>query len=293
MNNESSTITAIQRTRAAAFRALHTPSDMLVLPGVWNVASARIFATEGFPALGTTSSGMAWSMGFACGQDLTWPAFLDACRSIARSVDVPVSFDVEAGFGDTAATVCSRVRQTIEAGACGINLEDGMVDGRLHPPDLLIDALRAIREACADLDYPLFVNARTDVYLGGLTNASEQLAETIRRGRRYAEAGADGFFVPGLVEPAAIASVVREVPLPLNVYALPGLPNTDRLRAMGVRRVSVGCGPLQALLSQARAVARALRDDGDWTSFTHDWLTPDEAVTLCTGIDASIHPETP
>jgi 2-methylisocitrate lyase-like PEP mutase family enzyme len=270
-------------TEAATFRGLHDGPEILVLPGVWDVASARLFAAEGFGALGTTSAGVAWSLGHATGQDVPWPHFLERCSRVARAVDVPVSFDIEAGFADTAEGVCENVREAIEAGACGINLEDGVEGGRLREPELVVDAIRAIRGLCAKLGFPLFVNARTDVYLGGIAEEARRLPEAIRRGRLYAQAGADGFFVPGLAEVDAIRSVVAEVPLPLNVYALRGVPAAEGLGELGVRRVSVGCGPLQAVLARTRAIARALRHDGDWSSFTHDWLDYGEAVELCSG----------
>jgi len=265
---------------AAAFRDLHSGPGILLLPGVWDVASARVFASHGFAALGTTSAGVAWTMGYANGQDAPWPVFLERCRRIAQAVDIPVSFDIEAGFGDVAETVSDHVRQVIEAGACGINLEDGVADGRLGEPELLEDKIRAIRELSAAVGFPLFINARTDVYLGGMPDETKQLDEAIRRGQRYAEAGADGFFVPGLAQIDAIKEVVKEVRIPLNVYALPGVPGAATLTELGVRRVSVGCGPLQAAMARIRAIARALRDEGDWSSFTDDWLEYGEVLAL-------------
>lgn len=272
--------TGYDEARSVAFRELHD-GQILVLPGVWDVASARVFAAEGFPALGTTSAGIAWTLGQAVGQDAPWPLFLNACRQIASAVAVPVSFDVEAGFGDSAELIRDHVQQAIEAGACGINLEDGLVAGKLRDPRLLEEAIQAIREMCVHIGCSLFLNARTDVYLGGVTDESKQLGEAVRRGRLYAEAGADGFFVPGIVQTDAIESVVSEVPVPLNVYALPGLPAAARLQQLGVRRVSVGCGPLQSVLARTRAIARDLRSSADWGSFTDDWLDYDVSVALC------------
>ena len=270
-------------THAATFRRLHDGPEILVLPGVWDIPSARVFADAGFAALGTTSSGIAWTAGQAAGQDAPWPVFLDACRRIARSVDLPVSFDVESGFGETPDAVGANVREAVEAGAGGINLEDGIADGTLREAEPVEEAIRAIRRTCDETRSDLFVNARTDVYLGGLTESALQLRETIRRGQRYAEAGADGFFVPGILRADDIRSVVREVPLPLNVYALPDLPGAAELAELGVRRVSLGCGPLQAVLARTRDVAEAVRRDAAWDSFTDDWMSYDDAIRLCTG----------
>ena len=271
------------RERAAAFRALHAGSRILVLPGVWDVASARIFVREGFEAIGISSSAVAWSRGRALAQDAPWSEYLDACRAIARAVDVPVSFDIEGGFGSTPEAICEHVRQAIEAGACGINLEDGVVEGGLRESKLIEEAIRGIRELCAKLDHPLFVNARTDVYLGGIADESRQLHEAIRRGQAFAAAGADGCFVPGIIEAAAIRSVVQEIGVPMNVYAVPGVPSADELAKLGVCRVSLGCGPLQLVLGRTRDLARRLRAKGGWSSFTDGWLEYDEAMAVCAG----------
>ena len=276
--------TSSDRVRVQSFRRLHDGSGILVLPGVWDVASARIFAAQGFPALGSTSSGVAWTLGYPIGQAAEWPVFLSACRALARAVEIPVSFDLEAGFATSPEGVCERVREAIEAGACGINIEDGFVDGRFAEASVLEDKLRAIRELCAKLDSPLFVNARTDVYLGGVAEETQRLGEAIRRAQRYTDAGADGLFVPGVLEPDAIATLAKETPLPLNVYALPGLPSAARLKELGARRVSLGCGPLQSVLARTRAIANAVRRDGDWGSFTEDWLDHGVAATLCAGM---------
>ncbi len=265
---------------AKSFRALHERNEILVLPGVWDALSARVFAAEGFPAIGTTSSGMAWSMGRTSGQELPWPTFLDACQRVAQSVSIPVSFDIEAGFGTSAEEICANVRNAIEVGACGINLEDGVNEGILQPEGLTVGTIKGIRKMCNEISYPLFINARTDVYLGGMPEGSNRLAETIRRGQLFAEAGADGLFAPGILDSREIQTVVNEVPLPLNVYALPGLPSAGELQDIGVRRVSVGCGPLQSVLTRMRTIAGALKADGDWKGFTNDWVSPNEAASL-------------
>ena len=272
------------RKRAEVFQRLHTGSEILILPGVWDVASARIFAAQKFPALGTTSSGIAWSLGYALGPDIEWPVFLNVCRQIAQAVDVPVSFDIEAGFGDTPQVVSQHVREAIDSGASGINIEDGFRDGRFVPADEHADKIRAIREVCAGIDYPLYINARTDVYLGGVADKASQLGEAIVRAQRYVDAGADGIFVPGLSDSGEIATFVQEVPRPVNVYALPGVPGSEQLRGLGVRRVSLGAGPLQAVLARTDQIARSVRKDGDWTSFTESWLVYEEAIRVCTEV---------
>ena len=235
--------------------------------------SARIFSQEGFPALGTTSSGVCWSIGRAGG----WDSFLAASKRVVGAVQIPVSLDIEAGFGDSAAVVTEHVRQVIELGACGINLEDGCVDGRLGDPTRLVEKICSIRDLCRDQAYPLFLNARTDVFLSG----SADLAESIRRGQLYAEAGADMVFVPGLSDAAAIGTFVAEVPAPVNIYAGPTVPPVSQLSELGVRRLSVGCGPQQSALADTRRVARVLCTSGTYSAFTDEWLPFGDLELLC------------
>jgi len=263
----------LDRKHIERFRRLHQGPEVLVLPGVWDIVSARLFAAEGFPALGTTSAGVCWSVGRGNG----WRAFLEASGRIARAVDVPVSFDIENGFDHRPDVVREHVRGVIEAGACGINLEDGFIDGALADAAIMEDKIRGIRDLCEEMNYPLFVNARTDVFLGGPAD----LGEAVRRGRLYAEVGADSIFVPGLVDATAIQTFVKEVPAPVNIYALPMVPPVTRLAALGVRRLSVGCGPMQSLLAHAQRIARALRDEGNYASFVDDWMPYEEAEAIC------------
>ena len=261
------------RTALETFRRLHEGNEVLVLPGVWDVVSARLFAAEGYPALGTTSTGIYWSAGRAGG----WDRFLEASGRISETVEIPVSFDIENGFDEKPEVVRERVRQVIDAGACGINLEDGVVDGVLADIAIIEDKLRAIADLCEEIGFPLFVNARTDVYLGG----PAELGEAVRRCQHFAELGADCVFVPGLVDAAAIGALVKEVPVPVNIYAIPGVPSVAQLADLGVARLSVGCGPMQALLAQARGIARSLRDNGDYESFVADWMPFEELEALC------------
>ncbi len=259
--------------RAERFRTLHEGPEILLLPGVWDVVSARIFAAEGFPALGTTSAGICWSVGREHG----WPAFLEASKRIADSVPIPVSFDIESGFSDQLEGIVGHVSQVIDAGACGINIEDGFADGTLVDPQRHVERLEAIRTLCKDRDYPLFINARTDVFLGG----SEDLGEAIDRCNRYVDAGADGVFVPGLMNGSDIAEIAKEVAVPVNIYALPGVPSPAMLLQMGARRISLGCGPQQSALAHVRSLARSLKDHGDYRAFTDNWMSYEDAEQLC------------
>ncbi len=259
-----------------AFRSLHRNGEILVLPNAWDGVSAKLFEREGFAAIGTTSSGIAWSHGVLCGEQMVREEFVRATARITQLVEVPATADIESGFGSKPEEAAIMARDVYEAGAVGINIEDAMAE-----PAVLADKIRAIRESVSDEGPGLFINARTDVYLQASAQAEDDLLrEAIHRLQAYEAAGADGVFVPGLIDPESIATIVREVSLPLNVYALPGTPSIAELQDLGVTRLSVGCGPLQALLARARNIAQALKAGNGYQIFTEDWLSPAEIAGL-------------
>jgi 2-methylisocitrate lyase-like PEP mutase family enzyme len=238
-------------TLADDFRRLHA-EGVLVLPNAWDAASARLVERAGAAAVGTTSGAVAWSLGVPDGDRLPLELLAGAVERIAAAVALPVTADVESGGSDVAATV----RAVLAAGAVGINLEDGGGPVELHR-----DRVAAAREAGGR---ELFVNARTDLYLFGIGEPEGRLAETIARAGVYAEAGADGIFVPGLTDPAVLRTLVAEIPLPVNVLAGPGAPAVDELAAIGVRRVSVGTGLAEVAYAAADRAARELLGAGTY-----------------------------
>lgn len=270
-----------QRERAEAFHALHRPGEILVLPNAWDAASARVFALAGFPAVATTSAGLAWSHGYPDGERLPRDMLLRAVERIVGAAGIPVSVDLERGFGRSVAEVRETVGALLETGAVGINLEDGPGDGpgRLAEVQVLVEKVAALRELADGARVPLFINARTDLYLlGGDPGACFE--DAVRRLAAYADAGADGLFVPGLADLAEIARLVRAVSRPLNVYAAAGVPPIEELARVGVARVSVGCGPMQATLALVRRIADELRDSGTYTAFVEHALPYGEANSM-------------
>ncbi|HVM96309.1 MAG TPA: isocitrate lyase/phosphoenolpyruvate mutase family protein, partial [Candidatus Acidoferrales bacterium] len=219
-----------QREQAERFRALHRPGKPLVLANAWDAASARLFAQAGHPAIGTTSAGVAWTLGFPDGERISVG---NLCDSVARMIavldasDTPLTVDVESGFGSTTAEVCDVVRQLIKLGAVGINIEDGT------DPEVLCGKITAVRKLAASADVPLFINARTNVYLRGYVAPPEQLDESVRRLKRYVEVGADGVFVPGIVKLGEIERLAAQVKVPVNVYAFRGVPSVPELAEAG------------------------------------------------------------
>jgi 2-methylisocitrate lyase-like PEP mutase family enzyme len=250
-------MTIAQGNRAEEFRQLHQPGRLLLLPNAWDAGSARVIEACGAAAIATTSAGLAWSRGYRDGNTLPVRVLAAAVAEIARVLSVPLTVDMEDGYSHDPRVVSETVSIAVEAGAVGINLEDG--EG---PADLLCRKIAAVRETMRQTGVDLFVNVRTDVYLRALAPADRAVAETIARARRYHAAGGDGLFVPGLVDAAAIRSIAEAVALPLNVMVAPGLPPVAELRKLGVRRVSAGQTITQAAYAITRRAATRFLDDG-------------------------------
>ncbi|GGM35998.1 2-methylisocitrate lyase [Micromonospora sonchi] len=241
-------MTTHQQRHALLFHDLHRPGTPLVLPNAWDAASARIVASCGAAAVATTSAGVAWSLGRPDGDQLGREEALAAIGRIATVVTVPVSADIESGFGADPAGVALTVGGVLATGAVGINIEDALVSGTdpLRPVDDQCARIGAAREAADAAGVRLFVNARVDTYLREVGDPADRLAETLRRAAAYRAAGADGIFVPGVVDPAIVGALVAGIDAPLNVLAGPGSPPIPVLAELGVARVSLGSSIAQA-----------------------------------------------
>ena len=247
-----------------AFRELHGPGRMLVLPNAWDAGSARLIESCGAQAIATTSSGVAWACGHPDGDAIPPDVLIDAVARIRRVLTVPLTVDAEGGYSSEPARVGETIEGLIDAGAVGVNLEDGSV----HPPDLLCAKIAAAKKAAARARVDLFVNARTDVFLRGLVAPERRVVETLARARQYRDAGADGLFVPGVSDPDPIAELVAGTELPLNVMLVPKLPSLAALAKLGVRRVSAGAAIAQAVHGLTRKLAHQLiADEGYAAAF--------------------------
>ena len=250
-----------QRDKALRFHALHRAGQILVLPNAWDAASARVFELGGARAIATTSAGVAAVLGYPDGEHVSRELMIPVVERIVATVDVPVSVDAEAGYGESVDDVRETVRAVLAAGAVGVNLEDG-----LREPELLVERIVAVREVAAAAGVPLFVNARTDVFLRRSGDPETHFAEALRRLAAYQAAGADGLFAPGLADSATIARLVGAVARPLNILAFAGVPSAPELERLGVARVSVGSGPMRATLGLVRRIAEELLGRGTYTS---------------------------
>ena len=250
-------ITGPSAGKATALLALHSGPGF-VLPNAWDAGSARILEQIGFPAIATTSAGIAWSCGVPDGGALDRDTMLGHVARIVAAVGVPVTADLEAGYADTPGDVGRTVARAVEIGAVGANLEDAGKNGLFG----IGEAAGRIAAARAAAPSGTFVlNARTDTYFAG--TRGDVFAETVQRPVRYLEAGADCVFVPGVVEPGAIRRLAAAIPGPLNVVA--GLANTidaPTLFSLGVKRVSLGGSLARAALSMLERAGRELHDSG-------------------------------
>jgi len=271
-----------QHSRAASLRGLHQGPEILVLPNAWDVLSARLFEEAGFPAVATTSGGLAAVLGYADGENIPLEDLFFLVRRIARSIHVPLSVDFERGFSKDPTGVEQNCRALIDAGGVGMNLEDGTGDGArpLLEVEAQCDKIRAARAAGASSGVPLVINARTDLYLRQVGDAAARADAAIERGARYFEAGADCVFVPGVTDKETIGRLARGLAGPMNVLAMAGTPPVPVLEQLGVRRVTVGSGVLRAAGGFTQRVARALHARRGYESFTEGALSSAELLAL-------------
>lgn len=244
-------------SNASTFRQLHDNSIPLRLPNVWDAGSARLVEALGASAIATTSAGFAWALGYPDGRILPFDEVIASVRRIVRVLNVPLSVDIENGYSDNPKTVADHVMQLVDLGIAGINIEDGS-----DPASLLALKIEAIKDALVKSGSDLFVNARSDVFLAGLAEKSKQPEESISRGNLYASAGADGLFLPALVQSSDIETIVGATRLPLNVMAVPRLADAATLGKLGVRRLSAGSGISQVVLGKAKTLAQDFLDNG-------------------------------
>ena len=258
-----------QNEKAEAFRRMHDRTRILILPNAWDVASAKIFEAAGFGAVATTSSGVANSLGYPDGEAVPRDEMLALIRRIARSLEVPLSADIEAGYASDIAGLKATIRDVIDAGAIGINLEDSLKDGspNLFPIETASDRIKAAREAAASAGVPIVINARVDVFLHAIGEKSSRFEHSVQRANAYRAAGADCLFIPGVANPEIIGKLVKAIDGPINLLAIPGLPSAPELEKLGVARVSVGGGPARAALTTTRRIAQELRSSGTYSLF--------------------------
>lgn len=247
--------------RGDELKRLHVRGGALVVPNAWDVASARALDRLGFPTIATSSAAVAWAAGYADGQRLPFERLVEATRAITAVVDVPVSVDAEGGYLDQTGGIEPTIERLVEAGASGVNLEDRDFEdpARLVEPERHAELVAAARAEADRLGAPLWINGRTDTFWAAIGDEGERAAEAVRRLSLYAQAGADGAFAPGLAAEDDIATVAREVPVPLNVMRMPGMASAEALGELGVARITVGANLIFAALAEVERIAGELK----------------------------------
>jgi 2-methylisocitrate lyase-like PEP mutase family enzyme len=261
-------MTMTQQDKAELFRSLHTGGSVLRLPNAWDVASALLVEEAGATAIATTSAGVAWSLGAPDGHRLDRDRAIDLIARVAAAVALPVSADIENGFADDPDGVGETIAGVLAAGAVGVNLEDSVQGGPepLRPAAEQAEWVAAARRAAAAAGVPLYINARVDNFLLGVGEPANRLPDALARAEAYVAAGADGIFVPGVIDPATIAELVKGVRAPLNILAGHGAPPVDELAGLGVARVSVGSSIASVAYAAVRRSAQELLTAGTYDS---------------------------
>jgi 2-methylisocitrate lyase-like PEP mutase family enzyme len=244
------------------FAALHAGPDMLILPNAWDAGSAAVIESAGAKAIATSSAAVSWGHGYA-DEMLPYAALAATVEEIVRAVRIPVSADIVAGYAADGPAVDEPIARILDAGAVGVNIEDGT-----EAPEILVAKIEHARTVAARKGIALWINARTDVYLRHLAPAPEAFDESVRRAALYREAGADSVFVPALKDKDEIAGMVQAVALPLNVLVWDGVPDAATLKDLGVRRLSAGGWLARAAYNRAYNDARAFLAEGRVGIFT-------------------------
>lgn len=253
--------------RAHAFHALHHSGEILVLLNAWDAGSALLMQSLGPKALATSSAAVAWALGYGDGDKLPVERLAACVENITRRLSLPLTVDIEGGYSDDPQAVGATVARIIDAGAVGINIEDGRA-----APDLLCRKIEQARRAAERAGVALFINARCDVYLKGLVPPAQRVTESLARAALYREAGADGLFAAGAREAGEIAALVAGTPLPVNILALAGVPAAAELQRLGVRRVSAGSGIAESVYARMAQLGAGFLRDGDGQALSEQAL---------------------
>jgi 2-methylisocitrate lyase-like PEP mutase family enzyme len=257
-----------QAEKAERLRKLHHGRRILALPNAWDVVSARILEEVGHPAIATSSAAVAFSLGYPDGQRISRGEMLDAVARITRAVRVPVTADLESGYGKTPEEIADFTKAVVASGAVGLNFEDVTGDDESTHVELGLQVknIRAIRQTAAAMGVPIVINARTDIYLMPIGPEATRFERTVERLRAYREAGADCLFVPGLCDREIIAKLVKAHDAPLNILASQGSPSLDELEKIGVARVSAGSSAMRAAMGAFQRVAKDWLAHGSYDS---------------------------
>jgi len=272
----------IQKERAAQFRRFHHEAPLLVLPNVWDAASARIVEQAGFRAIATTSSGVAAASGYSDGQHISRDMLIEAIARITRVVECPVTADIEAGYGNSIEEVLQTVKAVITTGVVGINIEDSLKQQEKALADVSyqVELIKALRELATSMDMPLVLNARVDVFLLAIGEPESRFEHAVQRANAYLQAGADCIYPIGILDRNMIANLVKDIDGPINILGGPPTPTLPELAQLGVARVSLAGGLMRSVLGHLRTIAQELREHGTYASMNTEALSSSEFRSL-------------
>lgn len=248
-----------QKELAIDFQKLHTKEELLVLPNVWNAGTAKIFEQQGFEAIATTSAGVAFSLGCSDGEIITVEDLTQVVKQITSKINIPLSVDIERGYSDTIEEIVNNVKQIIQAGAVGINIEDGKADGTLYELDFQLEKIKALVKLKQELDIPFVINARTCVYWLNIGDEKQKIKTAIERSNAFEKAGADCVFIPGNIEKETVKKFVEQIKTPVNIVLSPAFSEIEEMDKIGVKRLSIGSAAAQTICENITNIAKELR----------------------------------
>ncbi len=271
-------VSSIQKEKAELFLQFHHDKEILVLLNSWDIGSSKLIEACGYKAIATTSMGIAASLGYPDCEVIQLQEMIKVITGIVNAVQAPVTVDIEAGYGNNLREITDAVKKIIATGIAGINIEDSIdVNPVLIDEMEFCERIAAIRALSDALDFHLVINARTDSFYTSKGSLQEKLSESIKRGNKYREAGADCIFVQPVWEKETIATLVKEINAPINILSNPGIgglpPSVQELQDLGVARLSLGSGLMKATLALIKKVAGELLEKGTYNILL-DTLTP-------------------
>lgn len=247
-----------QRIKARLFSEMHNKQKMFIIPNSWDVGSAFVYEKQGFPAIATSSAGIAYSLGYPDGEDISFSDLVWIVEKTSTRLDVPVSVDFERGYADTNEGVKENARTLLYAGAVGFNIEDGLPDGTLCPLDQQLDKIKTLASLKKELNLDFVINARTCAYWLNVADDETMLRIACERGNMFADVGADCIFIPGAIDEVTIAKLVKNINAPINIILNGKFNDFTMLDKLGVRRLSVGSAPARYIYNQTIAMADKL-----------------------------------
>ena len=272
--------------KANLFKSLHHNDKILVLPNVWDPLGARLLESLGYNAVATASASIAFSNGYADGENIPFNDLISILKKIVESVKIPVTADIESGYASNIIMLEENIKQLIDTGISGINIEDSLHDdSNMVSVKTQCEKINCIRNTAIKMGVSIFINARTDVYIkANHLSAEEKLSEAIQRGKAYKDAGADGFYPIVLKEKKSMKNIVQEVGLPVNILLIPSIPDFEILQTIGIARVSLGPGFLKVAINAMKNIAEKLLHYAGIQEVMENPITSDYLAKLIDGI---------